>query len=252
MIGRKDSGAKIERPKVIVSVVERGKGKKLMEIYNKEGVNFHYQTTGHGTATSEIMDILGLDSKDKDIVISISTRSRVEALVERMQDELRGAADTRGVLFDLPLTGMSNYVVTALSIQMGVPQDKFALGVRQDKETSDGTDMKGDGKDMAAMLAEKKYSLILITVNQGYTENVVDLARGLGARGGTVFRARWSGDEIYEKHGVNQQTEKEIVAIVTPKELRNSIMDAVNKQYGIRSKAQAAVCSLNIDHFAPI
>lgn len=56
---------KTERPKMIVSIVERGKGKDIIRLYNKEGVHFHYQTIGRGTATSEIMDILGLDSRDK-------------------------------------------------------------------------------------------------------------------------------------------------------------------------------------------
>ena len=94
----------VERPKFLVSIVERGKGKAIINLYNKEGVNYHYQTIGHGTATSEIMDILGLDSKDKDIVISVSTRSMIDMLVYKMSDELRGAVDTRGILFDLPVT----------------------------------------------------------------------------------------------------------------------------------------------------
>ena len=71
----------VERPKFLVSIVERGKGKAIINLYNKEGVNYHYQTIGHGTATSEIMDILGLDSKDKDIVISVSTRSMIEMCI---------------------------------------------------------------------------------------------------------------------------------------------------------------------------
>lgn len=247
MLGR-TGNAQMERPKVIVSIVERGKGKALMNLYNKEGVNFHYQTIGHGTATSEIMDILGLDSKDKDIIISLATEPMTEALLYRMSDELRGAVDTRGILFDISVTALSNYVATALNIGMGVPAEKLAAAMKTENNGS----AESRGKGETPMESEKKYSLILITVNQGYTENVLDLARELGARGGTVFRARWSGEKDYEKHGVNQQAEKECIAIVVPNEIRNNICDEVNEQYGIKSKAQAAVCSMNVDHFAPI
>lgn len=250
-----DKNTPVERPKLMVSIVERGKGKAIMNLYNKEGVNFHYQTIGHGTATSEIMDILGLDSKDKDIIISISTQSRIELLIYKMSDELRGAVDTRGILFDLPVTGMTNRIATALNIQLGVPADKRnnrTVPASNEEEANSDTNNQDQGKDVTAMSTEKKYSLILITVNQGYTENVLDFARNLGARGGTVFRARWSGDKAYEQHGINLQAEKEVIAIVVPNDIRNPIMDGVNTKYGIHSKAQATVCSMNVDHFAPI
>ncbi|MEZ3502802.1 MAG: hypothetical protein K1W25_04985 [Lachnospiraceae bacterium] len=42
------------------------------------------------------------------------------------------------------------------------------------------------------------------------------------------------------------------IFIVVPNELRNGIMDAVNKEHGIRTEAQAVVCSMKVDHFAPI
>lgn len=37
-----------------------------------------------------------------------------------------------------------------------------------------------------------------------------------------------------------------------PTELRNRIMDAVNEKHGLKTEAQAIVCSLKADHFAPI
>lgn len=246
---------KTERPKILVSIVERGKGKELIKLYRQKDVDFHYQTIGHGTATSEIMDILGLDSKDKDIVISFAAESRINQLVYRMSDELRGAVDTKGILFDLPLTGMSNIIVAALNLPL--QKEKKAPGpgiadVLLEKAFMDEED-NSQGKEEPIMTSENKHSLILISVNQGYTENVLDTAKGLGARGGTILRARWSGGKTLEKyHGISLQTEKEIVIIIVPNELRNRIMDAVNEKHGIRTEAQAVVCSMKVDHFAPI
>ena len=79
-----DRRMETERPKLLVSIVERGRGKAIMNLYNREGVSFHYQTVGHGTATSEIMDILGLDSKEKDIIISFAAETMVHRLIEGM------------------------------------------------------------------------------------------------------------------------------------------------------------------------
>lgn len=228
---------KTERPKIITSIVERGKGKDLIRLYNKEGVHFHYQTIGRGTATSEIMDILGLDSRDKDIIFSLSTESAVNQLAYRMSNELRGVVDTKGIYFDLPLTGINSILLALLSLPR-------ALQSEHPKHT---------GKEEKEMSSEHKHSLILISVNQGYTEIVLDTARSLGARGGTILRARWSGEKALEKyHGISLQTEKEIMVIIVPNELRNPIMDAVNQKHGLKTDAQAIVCSMNVDHFAPI
>ena len=103
------------------------------------------------------------------------------------------------------------------------------------------------------MSSENSHTLILISVNQGYTKNVLDTARNLGARCGTILRARWSGVKALETyHGISLQTEKEIVIIIVPNELRNRIMDAVNEKHGLKTEAQAIVCSMKVDHFAPI
>ena len=41
--------------------------------------------------------------------------------------------------------------------------------------------------------------------------------------------------------------EREIVAIVVPTELRGPIMEAINAEHGLRSEAQAVLCSLPIE-----
>lgn len=252
---------KTERPKILISIVERGKGKELIKLYRQKDVEFHYQTIGHGTATSEIMDILGLDSRDKDIVISFAAESRIHQLIYRMSDELRGAVDTKGILFDLPLTGMTNIIAAALSLPLQSEKKASAPAISPggladallEKAFMEEEDKEESGKEEPVMTSENKHSLILISVNQGYTENVLDTAKSLGARGGTIFRARWSGGKTLEKYpGISLQPEKEIIIIVVPNDIRNRIMDAVNEKHGIRTEAQAVVCSMKVDHFAPI
>ena len=103
------------------------------------------------------------------------------------------------------------------------------------------------------MFSENKHTLILISVNQGYTETVLKTARSLGARGGTILRARWSGVKARETyHGISLQTEKETIAVIVPNDLLNRIMDAATEKHGLKTEAQAIVCSMKVDHFTPI
>ena len=97
----------------------------------------------------------------------------------------------------------------------------------------------------------KRHSLILVTVNQGCTDAVMDTARSAGARGGTVIRARWAeAGEIQKLAGITLQAEKEVLAIVATEEDRNAIMEAIDKGHGMRTPDQAMVISLPVDQTA--
>lgn len=69
----------------------------------------------------------------------------------------------------MKLTAMAH--VTALAIQMNVQNEAG----RVDTMTEEGMEN----------------SMILVTVNQGFTEEVMETARKAGARGGTIIHARW-------------------------------------------------------------
>ena len=55
----------MEGLRLIVSIVERGTGIAIQKLYSQHQVFLHTQCLGKGTATSEIMDILGLGSSEK-------------------------------------------------------------------------------------------------------------------------------------------------------------------------------------------
>ena len=101
---------------------------------------------------------------------------------------------------------------------------------------------------------QQKSSMILVTVNQGYTESVMETARKAGARGGTIIRGRWAGDESFaQSSGITTlQAEKELIFIVVPTDIRNRIMDAVSKEHGLRTEAGAMVTSIGVEQLVHI
>lgn len=212
--------------KCVVSIVDRGRGKDLIRLYTGQDVFLHCQCAGRGTATSEIMDILGLDSSEKDVVLSYTTGAAADSLLEALDTDLRGSAGASGIVFDLSLTGLNNLVASAIQYKT------------EHKKGNGGDQMEQGGGS----------SLILITCRRGCADAVMDTAKGAGARGGTVIKARWAGLEgLEESYGLEFQAEREIVAIVVPTEKRNGLMDAVNAAHGLKSEAQAMLCSLPID-----
>ena len=111
------------------------------------------------------------------------------------------------------------------------------------KNSNDYT--KGEGEKMHS---EYNYSLILISVNRGYTDAVMQTAKLAGATGGTVIKARLADAQIIEAYA-NQSLneEKEIVTILAPDSVRNQILESVNNEFGLKSEAQGTVLSIPVD-----
>ena len=215
----------MEAMKLILSIVERGHGAAMLRLYRKRQVPIHIQCAGRGTATSEIMDILGLGSSEKDVVISFAAASAARKLLHDLDNELRGQTGGAGIAVCVPLSGLNSLVANLAAYH--------AESIRE----KEGNEMKRTEK-----------SLILAMCARGCTDDVMSTAKAHGARGGTVIKARLSGrEELEEACEVDLKAEREIVAIVVPTELRGPIMEAINAKHGLRSEAQAALCSLPIE-----
>lgn len=216
----------MEAMKVILSIVERGQGAAMLKLYRKRYVPIHLQCTGKGTATSEIMDILGLGSSEKDVLISFAAASAARKLLHDLDNELRGHTGGAGIVVSIPVSGLNSLVANLAAYH--------AEGLKE--------------KEGEANMERTENSLILVVCARGCTDDVMSTAKAHGARGGTVIKGRLSGrKELEQAYEVELKAEREIVAIVVPTNLRAPIMEAINTEHGLRSEAQAALCSLPIE-----
>ena len=62
---------------------------KTMEVFGSEKITLKYQMSAEGTATSEIMDTLGLGSTEKTVVFSIMPRNVASDVLKRLQGILK-------------------------------------------------------------------------------------------------------------------------------------------------------------------
>lgn len=216
----------MEHMKMILSIVERGQGASVVRLYRKRQVPIHIQCAGKGTATSEIMDILGLGSSEKDVLISFAAASAAKKLLHDLDNELRGRTGGAGIVVSVPISGLNSLIANLA-----------AYHAESLKEKEGNNEME-----------RTENSLILVVCAQGSTDVVMATAKAHGARGGTVIRGRLTGrEELEQAYEVELKAEREIVAIVVPTDLRGPIMEAINTEHGLRSEAQAALCSLPIE-----
>ena len=212
---------------LVFSIITRGKAKKYMENLLKNGMGFNMQTNGIGTAPSEMMDIFGLGTNDKDIVISLAPESIINSYVFDMNKGLGGSYEYGGLMMCVRLSAISR------------------LGSELVNRASKRNDITGGKKNVKSV---QKHQLILVSVNQGHTDAVMQTAREAGAMGGTVMRARLSESSMMEQLGESEvQQEREIITIFAPAGTAAKIMDEVNKAHGVMSDANGIVMALPVD-----
>ncbi len=94
----------------------------------------------------------------------------------------------------------------------------------------------------------KQYEMVLCIVNAGYSEVVMDAAKEVGARGGTVIHARGTANKEAEQFfHITIQPDKEIVMILVPAEIKDAVLHAVYQSAGLKTEGQGIAFSLAVD-----
>ena len=92
------------------------------------------------------------------------------------------------------------------------------------------------------------HEVIFCIVNSGYSEAVMDAAKKLGARGGTVINARGTASKEAENFfHITITPEKEIVMILVPSEIKDAVLHALYQEVGLDSAGQGIAFAVPVD-----
>ena len=73
-----------DRIKLLVTIVDRGKGSAAVDIYRSQQLHFDYLCMGLGTANSQILDYFGLSETEKDVVFTLAPAWKVKISFTRL------------------------------------------------------------------------------------------------------------------------------------------------------------------------
>ena len=92
------------------------------------------------------------------------------------------------------------------------------------------------------------FEVILCIVNTGFAELVMDTAKKLGARGGTIINGRGTASKDAEKiFNITIQPEKEIVMILVSSEIKDGILKGLYDAIGVNTPAQGIAFTLPVE-----
>ena len=166
---------------------------KAVDFLKQEDVPIQYLFHAQGTASSEVMDMLGLDGIDKNILMSMMPKAFADEVLHKLRKKLHLGMPNTGIAFTLIMSGSSGRLIQLMEPMQLEEKSKH---------------MERDENKMA----DNEYYMIMTIVNQGFSGEVMEAARQEGASGGTVFHSRRVGSEETIKFWkISVQEEREVV-----------------------------------------
>mgnify|MGYP000854493298 FL=1 len=183
---------------LICVIVNSGLGSKVLGIAKRNGVSGGTIILGRGTVHNRLLKLLELTDIRKEAVLMVAEKSLVRNTLEVIDAEIDFSKPNHGIGFVLPVGAF---------IGTGDYEYEFSA--------EDG--------GVGCM-----YKAIFVVVEKGQAEKVMDVAKGVGARGGTIINARGSGiHETSKLLNMEIEPEKEIVLMLTKTESADGIIKAV-------------------------
>lgn len=117
--------------KLMFTVVDRRKGEHVVKLYQSEGLFINFLLMGRGTASSDLLDILGLGDTEKYLILTPIREEKIGPVFARLRDEMNIMEAGHGIAFTMPISSVGG--PNLLKLFSGVIRDMLSQ-----KERSEG------------------------------------------------------------------------------------------------------------------
>lgn len=209
---------------IMMTICSRKNMPEFVSYYKKNKIKTGNISLGRGTASSSVLDYLGLEDDEKGIHAAVVTTESWNIIKNGLLSELQIDIPGKGIVFIIPMSSVGG---------------KKELGFMIEGQQFE--------REEESELKDTKYELIIAIANYGYNTQVMKAAQDGGAAGGTVLHGKGVGMKRAEQFlGVSLVSEKEVILIVARSEQKNSIMNSIMEKAGVTSKAGTIVFSLPV------
>ena len=95
----------IKKLKLLITVVDRPKGEFYLDVISQFEVNCQLALGGLGTATSDIVALLGLEPH-KAVILSVVREDLVDGILNCLEDKFATIRGGKGIAFAVPLSSV--------------------------------------------------------------------------------------------------------------------------------------------------
>ena len=90
--------------KLLVTVVNRKKTEFYTDVLQAFEVNFQLTLNASGTASTEMMNMLGLTDSDKSVILSVIREDLAPAALHALDEKFRTIKNGKGIAYTIPMS----------------------------------------------------------------------------------------------------------------------------------------------------
>lgn len=87
-------------------IVPKGQADSIVNIMQNNGSSLQFGHIGKGTATKEVLDILGMQDNTKEIILSVVTEDKIKDIKKELDAFFTINPKRRGIAFTTPFTSV--------------------------------------------------------------------------------------------------------------------------------------------------
>jgi hypothetical protein len=98
--------------KLLVTIVGRNKAEFYMDLLQSMEFNVQMALSGYGTASTDMLQLLGLTDSDKSVILSVVREDRARETLALLGEKFKTVRGGKGIAYTIPLTsliGVANY-----------------------------------------------------------------------------------------------------------------------------------------------
>lgn len=111
--GRAPSATKAQEKNVVssrlelmITIVNRSKSDYYIDLIQSMEVNMQLAVPAKGTASKEIMNLLGLADNDKTVIFSVIREDMAKLALETIEEKFRTIRNGKGIAYTVPLSSV--------------------------------------------------------------------------------------------------------------------------------------------------
>ena len=95
-----------QKLKLLITIVNREKSDFYMDLIQSFDVNMQFRASGRGTASSEILHLMGLAENEKAVIFSVIREDMVKPALEALAARFATIKNGKGIAFTVPMTSV--------------------------------------------------------------------------------------------------------------------------------------------------
>jgi len=96
----------IDKLELLVTIVPRKKGDFYIDFIQSFECNMQFSCLGEGTASNELLNMLGLLSKEKTVIFSLVQSEKIPIILSSIENKFNTIKDGKGIAYTIPLSSI--------------------------------------------------------------------------------------------------------------------------------------------------